>query len=158
MGTVTSMNFASVIATFTPHASGFSPVVFTADVFFSEEEFLSEPQPDRDRARLFMSNDGNAGQYIDIFAVSGKRDITIIDGDAADQLTHWAYHNPQPMFDLDFLYQRNDQLASEIRTQRHESCKFMNHPGRALSNDIVVVKFSFKYAKLQLLNYNGSPV
>lgn len=158
MGKQTSMNFASVIATFTPNATGFSPVVFKSDTFFNEEEFLGEPQPDRERARLFMSNDGNAGQYLDIFAISGKRDITIFDGIQADLLQHWAFNNPQPMFDLSFSYQRNDQTAAEIRTHIHYGCKFMNHPARAMSNDIVVVKFTFKYAKFEILGPTGSKI
>lgn len=153
-----SMNFATVIATFTPKVPGFNPIVFKANVFFNEEEFLSEPQPDRERAKLFMSNDGNAGQYIDIFAISGKRDIVIFDGPEADQLQKWAYANPQPSFDLSFTYQRNDQLATEVRTHLHTNCKFMNHPARAMSNDVTVVRFTFQYAKLSILNSAGQSV
>lgn len=154
----TSMDFASVIATFTPKAEGLSPIVFKADVFFNEEEFLSEPQPDKDRARLFMSNDGSAGQYIDLFAIAGKRDIKIFDGDAADKLNGWAFANPQPVFDLAFLYRRNSASDSEARINMHLDCKFINHPARAMSNDIATIKFSFKYARLQILNGSGEPV
>lgn len=158
MGTVTSMNFATVVAVISPKNSEFPPVTFKADGFFHEEEFLSEPQPDKDRARLFMSNDGNAGEYIDNFAISGKRDITIFDGAAADALQKMAFSNPQPIFDLSFTYSRNDQDAAEIRTHLHTDCKFMNHPARAMSNDIATVKFSFKYAKLSLTDIAGNPV
>jgi len=154
----TSMNFASVIASFTPKVSGFSPIVFKANVFFNEETFLGEPQPDGDRARLFMANDGNRGQYIDKFAVSGSRDITIFDGVEADLLQHWAYNNPQPLFDLAFVYQRNDQAASEVRTHLHTDCKFMNQPAREMSNDIAIVRFTFKYANLSIRNAIGQKV
>lgn len=153
-----SMDFASVLAIFTPKISGLAPVTFKADVFFNEEEFLGEPQPDKDRARLFMSNDGQTGQYIDVFAVSGKRDLTIFDGLQCDELMGWAFRNPQPLFDLAFTYTRNDQDASQIRTHMHTDCKFMNHPARAMSNDIAVVKFTFKYVKLAILNAAGNPV
>lgn len=152
------MNFATVVAIFTPKTAGLAPVTFKADVFFNEEEFLSEPQPDKDRARLFMSNDGNVGQYIDIFAIAGKRDLTIFDGVAADKLMGWAYTNPQPMFDLAFTYTRNDQDASQVRTHLHTDCKFINHPARAMSNDIAVQKFTFKYAKITPLDQSGNPV
>lgn len=153
-----NMNFATVIATFTPTVAGFNPVVFKAKVFFNEEEFLTEPQADKERARLFMSNDGDAGQYIDIFAIAGKRDITIFDGPESDQLQGWAYANPQPSFDFSFVYQRNDQDATEVRTHFHKNCKFMNHPARAMSNDVAVLRFTFQYAKLQILDASGSPV
>lgn len=154
----TSMNFASIIATFTPADTGFSPIVFTAETTFNEEEFLGEPQPDRERARLFMSNDGNTGQYLDIFAISGKRDLTIFDGIPSDLLQGWVYSNPQPMFDFAFVYQRNYQNSTDIRTHLHTGCKFMNHPARAMSNDVTVVKFTFKYAKLQILGPTGAPL
>lgn len=152
------MDFASVLAIFTPKVGGFSPIVFKADVFFNEEEFLGEPQPDKDRARLFMGNDGETGQYIDLFAKSGKRDITIFDGAESDALQNWAYKNPQPLFDLAFTYTRNDQDASQVRTHFHTDCKTMNQPARAMSNDIAVVKFTFKYVKIAILNAAGNPV
>jgi hypothetical protein len=152
------MNFATVIAAFTPKVSGFNPITFKSAVFFNEEEFLSEPQPDKERTRYFASNDGNAGQYIDIFAVAGTRDLTLLDGPEADQLIKWAFSNPQPTFDLAFRYQRNDQTAAEVRTQFHANCKIMNHPVRALSNDIAVVRFTFHYGKYSLLGPTGQPV
>lgn len=153
-----SMNFASVIMTFIPKPTTFSPVIFKASVFFNEEELLSEAQPDKERARLFMSSDGQTGQYIDNFAISGKRDLSMFEGIESDLLTKWAFNNPQPMFDFSFVYQRNDQDAADIRTHYHKDCKFMNHPVRVVSNEITVVKFTFKYAKLQLLNATGQPV
>lgn len=153
-----SMNFATVIAAFTPKVPGFPPVTFKADVFFDEEEFLGEPQPNGDRARQFMDNTGQVAQYIDRFAINGKRDLTIFDGDAADALQKMAYSNPQPMFDLSFSYQRNDQDASSVITHRHTDCKFMNHPARAMSKDIAVVKFTFAYAKVQPLDAIGNLV
>ena len=154
----TSMNFATAIAVITPKVPGFPPLAIQADTFFNEEEFLSEPQPTKDRARPFMANDGNTIQYIDIFAIAGKRDITLLDGPLTDQFISMAMNNPQPLFDFNFTYQRNDQDDSEIRAQNHIDCKVMNHPIRALSNDIAVVKFTLHYAKIQLLNATGNPV
>lgn len=153
----TSMNFATAIAVITPKVAGFAPITIQADTFFNEEEFLSEPQPTKDRARPFMSNDGSTIQYIDIFAKAGKRDITLLDGLNTDAFIRLAMNNPQPMFDLNFTYQRNDQDASQIRAQNHIDCKVMNHPIRALSNDIAVVKFTIHYSKIELLNASGSP-
>lgn len=153
-----SMNFATVIVAFTPKASGFQPITFKAEVFFNEEEFLGEAQPDKDRARLFMGNDGNNGQYIDIFAKAGKRDLTIFDGPAADKLQRWAFSNPQPAFDFSFVYQRNDQDAASVRTHFHKNCKILNHPTRVMSNDIAVVRFNIQYAGLEILNAVGQPV
>jgi len=152
------MNFATVVAVFTPKSAGFAPITFKADVFSNEEEFLGEPQPDKERARLFMSNDGVAGQYVDIFSLAGKRDLSIFDGPQADKLTQWALTNPQPLFDFAFTYQRNDQDASQVRTHQHTDCKFMNTPGRAMSNDIIIVKFTFKYVKLAILDATGNLV
>lgn len=154
----TSMNFATVTVTMTPTTAGLAPITFSADTFFNEEEILGEAQPTKDRARPFMSNDGTTGQYIDIFAVSGKRDLTIFDGPEADKLQGWALRNPQPMFDLAFTYQRNDQDSSEVRTYLHQDCKFMNHPARVISNDIATVKFNFHYMNLSILNAAGNPV
>lgn len=153
-----SMNFASVIMTFIPRPTTFSPVIFKASVFFNEEELLGEAQPDKPRARLFMSSDGQTGQYIDNFAISGKRDLTIFDGIEADLLAKWAFNNPQPMFDFSFVYQRNDQDAADIRTQYHKDCKFLGHPVRTVSNDITVIKFNFQYAGLKVLNAAGQPL
>lgn len=154
----TSMNFGTAIVSITPKVAGFPPIIFQADTFFNEEEFLSEPQPSRERARQFMSNDGLTVQYIDTFAKAGKRDITIFDGPQADLLVSMANSNPQPLFDLNFTYQRNDQLASEIRAQMHYDCKILNHPIRALSNDIAVIKFSIAYGRIELLDATGNPV
>jgi hypothetical protein len=154
----TSMNYATAIAIITPKVGGFPPLAIKADTFFNEEEFLAEPQPARDRARQFMSNDGETVQYIDIFAIAGKRDVTLLDGDLTDLFISQAMSNPQPLFDFAFTYQRNDQDASKIRTQNHIDCKIMNHPVRALSNDIAVVKFTLAYAKIQLLDFTGNPV
>lgn len=153
-----SMNFATATASITPKVSSFKPLVIKSDTFFNEEEFLSEPQPARERARQFMSNDGITAQYIDNFAKNGKRDITLLDSDQADLLVHMANSNPQPLFDLNFTYQRNDQLASEIRAQMHYDCKILNHPIRALSNDVAVIKFSIAYARLELLDSTGNQV
>lgn len=159
MGAVTSMNFATVIVSVIPkNSTAFPPVVFQADGFFHEEEFLGEPQPDMDRARLFMSNDGVAGQYIDRFAKTGKRDLTIFDGPVADALQKMAYSNPQPTCDISVSYQRNDQDAAQRRTHLHTDCKFMNHPARALNNDVATVKFNFKYANLQIQTGTGESV
>lgn len=152
------MNLASVIAAFTPAVSSFKAVTFRSDVFFNEEEFLSEPQPLKERTRPFMSNDGNTVQYLDLFAINGKRDISIIDGEEADALIGYCMSNPQPMFNLSFRYQRNDQDATQVREQFHRDCKFLNHPVRVMSNDIVLVKFTFHYAKLSVLDANGNPV
>lgn len=155
----TSMNFATAIAIITPKVSGFPPIAIQSNTFFNEEEFLSEPQPTKDRSRPFMSNDGETVQYIDIFAKSGKRDITLLDGPLTDLFVRMALANPQPLFDLNFSYQRNDQDASEIRQQNHIDCKVLNHPIRSLSNDIAVVKFTIHYAKIELINAaTGAPV
>jgi hypothetical protein len=154
----TSMNYATAIAVITPKVAGFPPLTYQSDTFFNEEEFLSEPQPARERARQFMSNDGLTVQYIDTFAKAGKRDITLLDGPQTDFLVSMANSNPQPLFDLNFTYQRNDQLASEVRAQMHYDCKIMNHPIRALSNDVAVIKFTIAYARLELLDATGNPV
>lgn len=153
-----SMSFATIIAIFTPKTAGLAPITYKADVFLNEEECLSEPQPDKERSRYFAANDGNQGQYIDIYAISGKRDLTIFDGPEADKLVGWALTNPQPMFDLAFTYKRNDQDDSQVRTQLHENCKFMNHPVRAVSNDVATLKFSTHYGKLSVLDAAGNPV
>jgi len=158
MGKTVSMNFASVLVTITPAVTSFPSIVFAADVFLNEEEFLSEPTPDKDRAKYFASNDGATGQYIDIFARSGKRDISLIDGDEADKLAHMAMANPQPMFDMTFRYQRNDQDATEVRESFHKNCKIYNHPDRVMSNDIILKKFTFHYGDLQFLGPDGNPV
>ncbi len=154
----TSMNFATIIMTLTPHDTNYSPLVLKSDTLFNEEEFLGEPQPDKDRTRWFASNDGVTGQYLDIFAIAGKRDLTIIDGSFADLLQNYAYANPQPMFDFDFRYQRNDQDNSQIRTHSHKDCKFTNHPARVMSNDIVVTKFTLHYGTIKILDVDGNPV
>ena len=154
----TSMNFATAIAIITPKVATFPPLAIQSDTFFNEEEFLSEPQPSKDRARQFMANDGNTAQYIDIFAIAGKRDVTLLDGPLTDQFVRMAMNNPQPMFDFNFTYERNDQDASQVRAQFHSDCKVVNHPIRALSNDIAVIKFTIVYAKLQLLDASGNPV
>ena len=154
-----SMNYATAIAIITPKSGGFPPLAIQSDTFFNEDEFLSEPQPTKDRARPFMSNDGETVQYIDIFAKSGKRDITLLDSNLTDLFIRMALANPQPLFDFNFSYQRNDQDASQIRSQNHIDCKVLNHPVRALSNDIAVIKFTIHYAKIQLLNAaTGAPV
>ncbi len=158
MGAVTSMNFASVVVVVTPKVTSFPPVTFQAEGFFNEEEFLGEPQPDQDRARLFNSNDGTSGQYIDRYAISGKRDLTIFDGIAADALQKMAYANPQPACDISVSYQRNDQDITQRRTHLHTNCKFMNHPARAMSNDTATVKFNFKYQNLAIQTGAGESV
>lgn len=155
---VISLNFASVVATFTPKDPSIQPIVFKADVFWTEDQMLSEPQPDRERAKYFAGNDGESGQWIDIFAFPGKRDLMLIDSVEAEKLENWAYRNPQPLFDLAFFYKRNDQDASEARTQMHYNCKILNHPMRVPSNDIVSVRYNIGYAKIQKLNANGQPI
>src|SRR4029079_3115741 len=133
-----------------------APITYVSSEFFNEEEWLSEPQPDKETSRQFASNDGNTVQYIDNYATTGKRDITIIDGPEADLLMHWAYLRPRPMFALAVTFQRNDQDAAEVRTYFHKDCKIVNHPARVLSNDIVVIKFTIKYGNIQLLGPSGS--
>lgn len=154
----TSMSFATVLAVFTPKTAGLAPITYKADVFLNEEECLSEPQPDAERARYFAANDGNNGQYIDKYAIAGKRDLSLFDSPEADKLVKWALTNPQPMFDLAFTYKRNDQDESEVRTQMHENCKILNHPVRAVSNDVATLKFSLHYGKLSVLDASGAPV
>lgn len=158
MGKVFSLNFASVVATFTPKDAGIQPIVFKADVFYTEEQMLSEPQPDAERAKLFMANDGQTGQYIDRFAKSGKRDLTIMDSLEAEKLIAWAMTNPQPLFDFSFFYKRNDLAAEEARTQAHYACKFLGHPARIPSNDVVSIRFNFQYANMDTLDANGKPI
>lgn len=153
-----SMSFATIIAVFTPKAAGFSPITYKADVFLNEEECISEPQPDSERARYFAANDGNNGQYIDKYATAGKRDISLFDSPEADKLVKWALSNPQPMFDCAVTYKRNDQDDSQVRTQLHENCKIYNHPVRTVSNDVATLKFSMHYGKLSVLDAAGSPV
>lgn len=158
MSKVFSLNFASVVATFTPKDSSIQPIVFKADVFYTEEQMLSEPAPNAERAKYFAANDGQTGQYIDRFAKDGKRDLTIMDSLEAEKLIAWAMANPQPLFDLSFFYKRNDQEASEARTQIHYGCKFMGHPARIPSNDVVSIKFTFNYANMDTLDANGQPI
>lgn len=155
---VTSMDYATAIAILTPKDPSLAPIAMKADTFFHEEEFLGELQPDMDRARLFMSNDGQTGQYVDRYAITGKRDITLIEGVLTDAMQSWALRNPQPMFDLSFSYQRNSQDASTVVTHMHYGCKTMNHPAKALSNDIVVIKFTIKYSSFAMLNAAGQPI
>ncbi len=158
MSKVFSLNFASVVATFTPKDSSVQPITFKADVFFNEGEMLSEPAANVERAKYFAANDGQTGQYVDIFAKSGKRDITLMDSLEAEKLIAWAMSNPQPLFDLSFYYKRNDQEASEARTQMHYDCKFLGHPARIPGNDSVVIKFSFNYANMDTLDASGNPI
>lgn len=158
MGKIFSLNFASVVATFTPKDPSIQPIVFKADVFLNEGEMLSEPTPNKERATLFSANDGQSGQWVDMFAKAGKRDLSIIDSLEAEKLIAWAMSNPQPLFDLSFFYKRNDQDASEARTQIHYACKFLNHPARVPSNEVVLVKFSFGYANMDTLDANGQPL
>lgn len=153
-----SMSFASVKVTITPHDASYPPIFFGADGTYTEEEFLSEPQPNSDRAKLFMGNDGESHQYIDRYAIDGKRDLTIFDSPITDALDRMALANPQPEFDLDFQYQRNYQDDNEIRSYRHEGCKFMNQPGRGMNNSVATKKYTFMYAKLLKLDATGVPV
>lgn len=155
---VISLNFASVIATFMPKNSSIAPIIFKADVFYQEDQMLSEPQPNKERAMLFSSNDGESGQWVDIFSKAGKRDLTLIDGLETEKLITWAMSNPQPLFNLAFFYKRNDQDASEARTQMHYECKFLGHPMRIPSNDVVSIRFNFGYAKIDTLDANGRPL
>jgi len=152
------MNFASVTAVFTPKNSALAPITIQASGFFNEDEILGEPQPDKDRAKYFASNDGVTGQYIDIFAIAGKRDLTLFDGPESDKLQGWAYANPQPLFDCAVTYQRNDQDASQRRTHLHTDCKFFNHPARVMSNDIATLKFSLHYGTLKIVDGAGNAV
>lgn len=153
-----SMNYASLIAAFTPSNQSLAPITYDASIFFTEEEFLGEAQPDRETSKQFASNDGNTVQYIDNYATTGKRDITLIDGPAADALMHWAYLRPRPMFSLSARFQRNDQDEAQIREYFHKDCKITNHPARVMSNDIVVIKFTIQYGNIQLLDEDGNPV
>lgn len=153
-----SMSFATLIVILTPKSAGFSPITYKADVFLNEEECLSEPQPDRERARYFAANDGNQGQYIDTYATAGKRDLSLFDGPDADKLVKWTLSNPQPLFDAAVIYKRNDQDDTQVRTQMHENCKIFNHPVRAVSNDVATLKFTLHYGKLSVLDATGNPV
>lgn len=155
---VFSLNFASVVATFTPKKSGIQPVVLKADVFWTDDQMLSEPTPDKERAKYFASNDGKTGQYIDMFAKSGKRDCMLMDSTNTEKLIAWAMSNPQPLFDFSFFYLRNDADQSEARTQLHTNCKFLTHPARIPSNDVVSIRFNFQYANLDTLDANGVPI
>lgn len=157
-GNQTSMNYATVTAAFTPISAGFKSKTFSSDIFSSEEEFLGEPQPFKERAKPFVSNDGNVVQWIDIFSTAGKRDVTIFDGDALDFLLSWFYSNPQPLFNLGITYLRNDQIQTQVRTQMHLGCKVLNTPMRVLSNEIAVVKFTLGYGKLIPQDSEGSLV
>lgn len=154
----TSMNFATAVMVLTPKDPSLAPITVTSEGFFNEEEFLGEPQPDKERARYFADNSGNTGQYIDIFAIAGKRDLTVFDGPEADKLQKYSYSNPQPLFDCAVTYQRNDQDASQRRTHLHSDCKFVNHPARVMSNDVATLKFSLHYGKLQIVDGAGNPV
>lgn len=155
---VFSLNFASVVATFTPKDPSVPQIVFKADVFYTEDQMLSEPAPANPRAKYFPSNDGNAGQYIDRFEKSGTRDLMIVDCLESEKLIAWAMSNPQPLFDFSFYYKRNDQRAEEARTQIHYNCKFLGHPARVPDNNTVSIKFNFNYANMDTLDANGQPI
>lgn len=157
-GNVSSLNFASVIATFTPKDPKKAPIVYKADVFYTEEQMLSEPTPNAPRSKYFAANDGETGQWIDRFAIDGQRDLILMDGIETEKLIAFAMSNPQPLFDFSFFYKRNDQSAEEARTQLHKGCKFLNHPARIPSNDVVTIRFSLGYAKIQTLDANGQPI
>lgn len=158
MEKVFSLNFASVVATFTPKKSGITPIVLKADVFWTDDEMLGAPTPDKPRAKYFASNDGKTGQYIDIFAISGNRTCKLMDSLNTEKLIAWAMSNPQPLFDFSFFYLRNDADESEARTQLHKDCKFLAHPIRTISNDVVSIEFNFQYASIQTLDANGVPI
>lgn len=155
----TSMNFASIIATLTPRNSAFSPIQFRADTTWDEEEWLGEPQPAKERGRRFMSNDGQRSVTIHRFASNGTRDFSMIDGPEADQLIGWAQQNPTVHFDMVFTYQRDEVDGTSIRTQKMFDCFVQNTPARALSNDVVVTKFTINYNQLSVINsQTGNPV
>lgn len=158
MEKVFSLNFASVVATFTPKKSGIQPIVLKADVFWTDDEMLGKPIPDKPRAKYFASNDGKTGQYIDMFAKSGNRTAKLMDSLNTEKLISWANTNPQPLFDFSFFYLRNDSDQSEARTQFHKDCKFLEHPVRVISNEVVSIEFLFQYALLQTLDANGVPL
>ena len=158
MGEVFSLNFASVVATFTPKDESVKPITLKADVFWNEDQMLSEPTPDKPRAKYFASNDGKTGQYIDIFAKSGTRDCMLMDSLEAEKLIAWAMSNPQPLFDFSFFYKRNDQEDTEARTQIHYDCKFLGHPARVPANDVVIIRFNFQYANMDTLDAEGVPI
>lgn len=152
------LNFGTIIATLTPRIADVAPIQYFSDTTLDEEEILSEPQPAKERIRRFMGNDGNYSQSILRYASNGKRDFSVFDGPICDQLISWAQRNPSVPFDFSFRYQTNLQDAATFRTQFHTNCVFENTPARVISNEIAVVKFTFNYEKLSVLDADGNAV
>ncbi len=155
----TRMNFGTIIATFTPLDNSIAPIQYQADTTFDEEEFLSEPQPAKERGRRFMSNNGFDSTTIHRYASNGTRDFSVFDGPIAKQLEGWAEQNPTVHFNLDFSYQLEEQDSASIVIQRHLDAFFSNTPARVISNDVAVIKFTLNYGKLQNIDgATGQPV
>jgi len=150
------LNFATIIVTLTPKDSAVAPVQYQADTTMDEEDILSEPQPDKERGRRFMANDGVNSQVIQRYASNGKRDFMVFDSAIADQLTSWAQRNPTVYFDYDFQYQADEQDVTTIRKQVHSDCFFENTPARVINNEVAGIKFTMNYGKLQIQDANGN--
>jgi len=153
-----TLEFATIIVTLIPRDTSIGPVQYASDTTFDEEEFLGEPQPAKERGRRFMSNDGNKSTVIQRYASNGKREATIFDGIIADSLISWAQRNPTVYFDYIFQYQRNIEGTQDIRKHVHTDCFIENTPGRAMSNDIAVIKFMLNYGKFQIQDQDGNPL
>lgn len=151
------MNFASTIVTATPKAGG-APIQYTSDTTWNEEDFLGEAQADKERGKQFVGNDGETFQTIHRYSSSGKREVTLLDGEVADALTGWAQQNPTIHFDFVFQFQRIENDASSIRRHVHTDCFIENTPARVMNNETATIKFMMKYGKLSVQDGSGNPV
>lgn len=154
------MNFATIIASFTPLDTSFNSFKFEGQSTWDESEILSEPQLQKPRGRRFMDNLGQSGVTIHRYAKNGMRDLTLFDGDdSANKLQQLADNNPTIHFDLDFLYYLDEQDSTKRRIQRHLDCFIENQPIRAISNEVAIVRFTVNYGSLQNIDAaTGQPV
>lgn len=150
-----SLALGTIQATFTPlNASSLSPIQFTADDAWDENEFLSEPQPTKEMGKRFMTRGGQRSVVLFNNSSAGTVDLTLIDGPVVDQLKAWAQQiNPRVRFNLDVSFQRNDADASNLRVY-HFANAFMKYiPVAAVSDDgTVTMKTSIDYESFESIN------
>ena len=154
---MSSLNFATQISTLTP-LDGTGTLQYKSDSTYYAEEWLGEPQPDVERGKQFGGNDGVTSITIHKFWSGGKRDVTLFDCPFSDQLIGWAQQNPTVHFNYTWQYQRDENDTSSIRRVVHSDCFIENTPSRTGDNEKATIKFTMKYARIEIQDGQGNPV
>lgn len=141
----TNIDFATLILTVTPRTSGATPLTFTSSEVMNEQEILGEVQLKKERGERYMAADGETSTTVHNYAKNGQRDLTIMDGEAAETLLGYFQQNPTVHFDLDVQYTRVEQDASTVRIQRHRNCFIRNSAVRVISPEVVTNKFTIDF-------------